>query len=319
MNKRTTIKKNLVSVVVPVYNTEKYLSKCVIELVNQSYPNKEIILVDDGSEKKCADLCDSIADEYDIVRVIHKKNGGVSSARNAGVEKAIGKYLYFCDSDDIPASNLLEELVSNIEDSNCDLCACNYIRFKNDKEIFFTNGKERKTIYGNERMDAIICDNRYGGYLWNKIFSKEIIDKYNLRFDETLDIIEDALFVLQYISKTYSMVILDECLYAYRDNEFSVTNSSISKKTITATKGQEKVFELLVSVNAPMHLQKWVWKRLMQAIVVSYKKIFFSRMEIRDKWLVILKDMFKNYKSRFNIWREFSNKEILYCFFLEIT
>ncbi len=319
MNERTTIKNNLVSIVVPVFNTEKYLSKCVINLVNQNYPNKEIILVDDGSEKKCADLCDRIAAEYDIVSVIHKKNGGVSSARNAGVAKANGKYLYFCDSDDIPASDLLEKLVNGIEGSNCDLCACTYIRFKDNIEISFSSERGNKTVYGDERLDAVICDNRYGGYLWNKMFNKEIIDKYNLSFDETLDVIEDALFVLQYISKTHSLVMLDDCLYAYRDNEFSVTNSNISKKTITTTKGQEKVFDLLVSVNAPIHLQKWVWKKMMQSIVVSYKKLFFSKMEIRDKWLLLLKDMFKSYKCKFNIWKELSTKEILYCFFLEIT
>lgn len=319
MDDKVKTKKELVSIIVPVFNTEKYLIECVDGLVNQSYPNKEIILVDDGSKRECAELCDKIALQYSSVTVVHKQNGGVSSARNVGMKKAKGKYLYFCDSDDIPAPNLLNRLVDSIEDTNCDLSVCGYVRFKTKDEIHFSNEKDNKSVFGDERLNIAICNHRYGGYLWNKLFIKKYIDDNSLRFDESLDIIEDALFVLEYICKTHSLVVLDENLYAYRDNEFGITNSSLSQKTLTATIGQKKVFELLVKENAPVQLQKWVWRKLMQSIVVSYKKLFFSKSTMRGKWLPRLKDMFENYKLIFNIRKELSHKEIAYCILLEIT
>ena len=130
MDSKVKTKKELVSIIVPVFNTEKYLIECVDGLVNQSYPNKEIILVDDGSKRECAELCDKIALQYDGVSVVHKQNGGVSSARNIGMKKAKGKYLYFCDSDDIPAPNLLNRLVDSIECTCGDLSVGGHVRFK---------------------------------------------------------------------------------------------------------------------------------------------------------------------------------------------
>lgn len=319
MDKKVKIKKELVSVIVPVYNTEKYLIECVDGLLNQDYPNKEIILVDDGSKIECANLCDRIAFQYDNVNVVHKQNGGVSSARNTGIEKAKGKYLYFCDSDDIPALNLLSKLVNDLECTNSDLSTCGYIRFKTKKDIHFSDKKNSTIVFNDERLDIVLCDSRYGGYLWNKLFVKKYIDAYSLRFDESLDIIEDVLFVLEYIFRTKSLVIITDNLYAYRDNEFSITNSSISEKTLTATIGQMKVFELLLKENVPEQFKKWVWRKLIQSIVVSYKKLLFSKEPLRLKWLPVLKDMFEKYKNIFNIRKELPCKERVYCILIKIT
>ena len=117
--------KSLVSVIVPIYKVEKYLNKCVDSIINQSYKNLEIILVDDGSPDKCGEICDKYAEKDSRVKVIHKENGGLSDARNAGIDIAKGDYLLFVDSDDWITSNICEVLIKNANDNLSDIIACN--------------------------------------------------------------------------------------------------------------------------------------------------------------------------------------------------
>ena len=125
--------KSLVSVIVPIYKVEKYLNKCVDSIINQSYKNLEIILVDDGSPDKCGEICDKYAEKDSRVKVIHKENGGLSDARNAGIDIAKGDYLLFVDSDDWITSNICEVLIKNANDNLSDIIACNqYESFDGD-------------------------------------------------------------------------------------------------------------------------------------------------------------------------------------------
>ena len=118
--------KPLISVIVPIYKVEKYLNKCVKSIINQTYKNLEIILVDDGSPDNCGKICDKLAERDDRIRIIHKKNGGLSSARNAGIEIANGEYIGFVDSDDYIDNDMFETLYNNIKDNNADLSIIGY-------------------------------------------------------------------------------------------------------------------------------------------------------------------------------------------------
>ena len=115
-----------ISVIVPVYNVEKYLDKCVESIVNQTYKNLEIILVDDGSTDSCPEICDEWAKKDNRIKVIHKPNGGLSSARNAGMDSMTGSYIQFVDSDDYIKSNMIEVMYGNIIKGDYDVCVCNY-------------------------------------------------------------------------------------------------------------------------------------------------------------------------------------------------
>ena len=126
-----------ISIIVPIYNVEKYLRKCIDSILNQSYDNLQIILVDDGSPDNCPKICDEYLNKDNRIQVIHKSNGGLSSARNAGIKVANGKYIAFIDSDDYIELNMIEKLVNAIEKSNADLCICG-IRWVNKDGTLFT-------------------------------------------------------------------------------------------------------------------------------------------------------------------------------------
>lgn len=123
----------LISVTVPIYKVEKYLARCIDSLLNQTYGNYEIILVDDGSPDRCGEICDAYAAEHEIIKVLHKENGGLSDARNRGVEIARGEYISFVDSDDCVAPDYLETLYKGIVETGADMSFCSYYRFSEDR------------------------------------------------------------------------------------------------------------------------------------------------------------------------------------------
>lgn len=125
----------MISTIIPVYNVDNYLPKCVDSIINQTYKNLEIILVDDGSLDRCPDICDEYAKKDKRIIVIHKKNGGLSDARNAGLEIAKGEYISFIDSDDYINEHMYEDMLSAIENVDADLCICGYDRVNDDGEI----------------------------------------------------------------------------------------------------------------------------------------------------------------------------------------
>ena len=126
----------LISIIVPIYNVEKYLEKCVNSIVSQSYKNLEIILVDDGSQDKCPELCDNFAKTDSRIKVIHKSNGGLSSARNVGIKFASGDYIALVDSDDYIDSNMYQDMLRLLIENNADLCICNY-EYVDDKDCLY--------------------------------------------------------------------------------------------------------------------------------------------------------------------------------------
>ena len=145
----------LVSIVVPVYNVDKYLDKCVNSIINQKYKNLEIILVDDGSTDESGKKCDLWAEKDNRIRVIHKENGGLSDARNVGIDNSKGYYISFIDSDDFIENDMIEVLLKEIKENNCDISICGYYKtyvdkdeiIDNSKEIFVMNNIERTLSY----------------------------------------------------------------------------------------------------------------------------------------------------------------------------
>ena len=127
---------SLISVIVPIYNVEKYLQKCVDSIINQTYKNLEIILVDDGSPDNCPKMCDDYAEKDSRIKVVHKENGGLSDARNVGMEVATGEYVSFIDSDDYISLDFYETLLETIVDNDSDVVECGVVKFyENEKFI----------------------------------------------------------------------------------------------------------------------------------------------------------------------------------------
>ena len=220
--------KDKVSVIVPVYNCEQYLLECINSILNQSYKNIELILIDDGSTDRSGAVCDAVAKDDERVKVVHKKNEGVSIARNVGIEKCVGEYLYFCDADDIVFSYTIESMKKMLDENQADICMCSFTR----KKRYFSEDKFRITNYRirSEAMDLIYSDPLYGGYVWNKMFRNVKIG--NIRFRQDIAFGEDELFCMQYMENVNKSIISSLVVYCYRDNPKGICNSNNIKREV---------------------------------------------------------------------------------------
>ena len=205
----------MISVIVPVYKSEKTLRPCVQTLREQTVTELEILLVDDGSPDGCPRICDELAAEDGRIRVIHKENGGVSSARNAGIEAAEGEYLFFCDSDDWVEPDLLEKLLKAIEGT--DIAICGFHHHYLGRDVVKRPSAENAS--GEENFLTLYSQ----GYLnmpWNKLFKRALAG----RFDESLSLGEDLLFNLAYLRHiilSMSMIIFTIACLWFIANHFT--------------------------------------------------------------------------------------------------
>lgn len=215
--------KDLISVIIPVYKVEKYLDRCVESVVNQTYKNLEIILVDDGSPDNCPQMCDEWAKKDKRIKVIHKENGGVSSARNLGLEQATGNYIAFVDSDDWLDLTMYEELVKSATETNADMVFCKIKRvFQNGKvEEFYEKNlckiKNKEVFY----MLIFGSDETIFSVPWRMLVEQSIAKSCS--FTTKLKHGEDLFYVLDCIEKSSKIEIVDKFLYNYYYNSTSVT------------------------------------------------------------------------------------------------
>lgn len=216
--------KNLVTVVVPVYQVEKYIEKCIQSLLKQTYSKIEIIIVDDGSSDSSGSICDNIARRDSRVIVIHKANEGVAVARNVGISKAKGKYICFVDSDDYVKADYIEKFVCSMERDKVELVVCGHIRKENNLErehAHFPQGileKHNADFYKYLTVDIEAC------YPWNKLFLTEIIKTNHIMFSAGIHPGEDLLFCIHYLNYVHRVSFIKEYLYVYVDSFVSVMN-----------------------------------------------------------------------------------------------
>ena len=174
---------DLISVIVPIYKVEKYLEKCILNIVNQTYSNLEIILVDDGSPDNSGKICDEYARKDSRIKVVHKLNGGLSDARNAGIEIATGKYIAFVDSDDYIEEKMISKLYDLLKANDADVSACNICKFYEDKEIELDENEEIVKSYPPEQAILLtILDDSFGNYAWNKLYRSELFSDVRFPF-----------------------------------------------------------------------------------------------------------------------------------------
>lgn len=224
-----------ISVIVPVYNMEKYLKRCVDSILLQSFSDFEVILVDDGSKDTSGDICDSYALSDSRIRVIHKENGGVSAARNAALDIASGEYITFCDSDDYVENDWLEQFYNYIVSDTCvDVVSINFNVVGNKNDIFIKSSEypELKKFFNSENsaIEYLIFDilcGKSGWAVWTRIFKKSILDMYNIRFCESCgNYAEDMIFVLEYTLKARGVQVLDYRGYNYFQRSDSMMHKS---------------------------------------------------------------------------------------------
>lgn len=228
MNQKTP----LVSIIVPIYDVEKYLQACIDSILAQTYLHTEIILVDDGSPDLCGSICDKNAVLDGRIRVIHKENGGLSSARNAGLELATGRYIAFIDSDDTIHEKFVEVLVGLCEQYDCDIAQCNFLVLAEDSIRLPLNPLHRLAFYSGKQSVSRLCMAQDGvNYLvpWNKIYRQELFRE--IRYPEGR-IHEDEFVAHQILWKARKVAATDQYLYYYLKRSGSIMGKKFSLKRL---------------------------------------------------------------------------------------
>lgn len=226
-----------ISIIVPIYKVEKFLDNCIDSIVNQTYKNLEIILVDDGSPDNCPFICEKWAKKDNRIKVIHKKNGGVASARNIGLKNVSGKYISFIDPDDFVNNLYIEKLYNNLIDNDADISIVSYQKI-NGTDIYNTkkrNNEENVKVLNSEEAISIMSSySKFGVELWNKLFKRELFEKIEF---PNVKIGEDWFIIYDIFVNAQKMVLSDYVGYYYRINKKGLSrNKTVSLDCINASK-----------------------------------------------------------------------------------
>jgi len=221
-----------ISVIVPVYNCEKFLHESVNSILTQTFLDFEVILINDGSTDRTLEICNEYAKSDNRVIVIHKENGGVSSARNTGIRQASGQYIAFVDGDDYCYPDSLKTYIENIETYDADLIIGLWVTERQTYSLKKQSGQI-------ELLKKTDCFNRileFTNSLWNKFFRRDIILKNNICFDETLHHTEDLPFICDYLQYIDKAVFVHKYVYCYRINPNSITSTPSLEKNLRTLK-----------------------------------------------------------------------------------
>ena len=236
------MKEELISVIIPVYNVEKYIRYCLDSVINQTYKNLEIIIVDDGTKDSSGEIAEEYAAKDSRIKVIHKENGGLSDARNVGLDVATGRYIAFLDSDDVISLDFYEYLYNMIKEKDYDIAECEFFRISSDdienvQKILDEKNEEIEITVKEETSQDALCD-FYGRYLnpyvnkvvvWNKLYKREIYDgiRYPVgRFHE------DEFTTFKILNKINKMVTSTRKMHGYMQTSNSIMRRDIKQKQI---------------------------------------------------------------------------------------
>lgn len=228
----------MVSMIVPVYNSEKTLSRCIDSILNQTYRDFELILLNDGSTDTSGEICDAYAKKDSRVRVVHKENTGVSDTRNRGIDLARGEYLQFLDSDDWITPDATALFVRTATEQQCDMVISQFYRVIGEhvsqKGAIDEDGLMDRSTYANHMMQKPA--DFYYGVLWNKFYKRSIITEHRLRMDQSISWCEDFMFNLEYVRHTQTIYAMKVPVYYYVKTKGSLVSQGMSMKKMIRMK-----------------------------------------------------------------------------------
>lgn len=226
-----------ISIIVPIYNVEPYLRRCVDSLLNQTYTDFELILVDDGSPDNCGMICDEYAAMDTRVRVIHKPNGGLSDARNAGLKLAQGAYVAFVDSDDWVAPNYLGQLLHTLTQTDADICECSVLRTEGSDVLPTVENRAPEVFDTVGALEQLIYDDAFHQHVWNKLYRRNVIADILFPKGKTN---EDEFWTYQVFGNAKKVVKIPDVLYFYFQRPGSIMGETYSLKRLDALDAKQQ-------------------------------------------------------------------------------
>lgn len=268
----------LVSILLPVYCVEPYLETCLNSIINQTYKNLQIVLIDDGSLDNSYKICQSFVEKDDRIEIYHQENMGVASTRNHLLEKAKGEYLLFVDSDDWLELDMIEYLIKEIQSNSSDIIVCEFI-FNNT--INENKQLNKLKAWNQEQFISLFLRHKeINGSLCNKLIKTQLVK--GLKFDPQISYGEDALFFWQILQRTNNVVVTDRKLYHYRMNDNSISHQEYGWKKMSG----HKVWQQIAEETAKL------WPK--------YKDVATANYAISDMWQIYYAAL-SNYKMDENI------------------
>ncbi len=298
----------------PIYNVENYLRKCIDSIINQTYNNLEIILVDDGSPDNCGKICDEYAEVDSRIKVIHKENGGLSDARNVGIDVATGKYIAFIDSDDYIDKCFIEYLCTLCKKNDAYIAECDFVKFYDDKIEIINDEKEEFIFNNKEMINRIYNEESYikTVIVWNKLYKTSLFK--DIRFPKG-KIHEDEFTTYKlYWNSNNRIAVTNKKLYYYRYNQESIMGSKFSLRRLDYIQALEERLKFFKNKNQidlyDKTLELYAY-RLIEYYNLIKKYVANSKIEQKE----LLRKFKKNYHKFLNLDVRKSTK-IKYLLFL---
>lgn len=233
-----------ISVIIPIYNVEPYLSACLDSVIHQTYQNLEIILVNDGSTDTCPQICEDYAAQDQRIVVIHKKNGGLSDARNAGLAIATGDYISFVDSDDLLSLDFYQILLQTLIENEADIVECGFVKFDTEIKIIKEYEKENDNIeiFCTETALELLIKDYLQPMVWNKIYCKRVLENLNFPIGK---IHEDVFWTYRVVGNAKKIVKIKNKMYGYRQQVDSISGKKYSLLRLYAVEALEERIEYM--------------------------------------------------------------------------
>ena len=310
-----------VSVIVPIYNVEKYLEKCINSIISQTYSNIEIILVNDGSTDSSELICKKYENTDKRIRYYKKENGGLSSARNYGIDRAKGDYLVFVDSDDYISKEMINILLNVAISNNADIVECDFLEFFENSKIEDSNIDrtiDNKCYSSYEAISSLICNTGITPIAWNKIYKRQMFNQ--LRYKEGI-YHEDEELIVKLLSRANNICKIDVPLYFYMIRNGSITNSKFNKKHLDIIEIMEDRIQTLKKLNCSDFIVDLTTVRFSNICNELYAKMTMANVHLeseRKNLNILRRKLIKNVlKSKAPLLKKL--KALQYYIFPKIT
>lgn len=306
----------LISIIIPIYNVEAYLEKCIDSIIAQDYTPLEIILVDDGATDRSREICDKYAKRYENITVLHKKNGGLSSARNAGMGLMQGEYISFVDSDDYIAPDMISTLYTDLTQNNADISCISFLNIFPDRIVKNTNLTEKIILSKKKALECFL----FNGYLTpcacGKLYKRELWN--NIKFPDGR-LFEDQLTIYKILDLAEKVVFNPDPKYFYLKREGSIGHSKFNKKTYDLYQAINEEYDFIVrkypELKANMSVAKITWELVFINMMIQSDKYWHDKDLIKGSRKFARENIFSVFRCPYiNLTRKIQISLFAYIF-----